>query len=721
MENIRELSFVSEKPITEVPYTRYRLQLLGKIDQNNVAGDVGTIANRLKRKHNCAIVADIYNSAIFSPKAIAPETKEYKVLGEEQVNLADSRYQHSLFQVCNFALLKAFKRAPSVSRVDYYRKRIYSQVSNNGKYEAQRYLTFDLLQDHNQHLVLTIDFGNEYRSRQTIYELGTEKLREGEKLIHSYDGKSCEFIQVGEDTIDTRLGKLGNKSVLQYHVGKGNLSSDQLKSLNLSTPVVKVRYKSKGKKDFEACHMPQLLKKLYDRTQIDQRFWEQQLLPIHDKVKMAIKTIAFLNKDNKFQINGISVPFSLSLREPERLQWFLEGDNKRNLDFGEVTVEKPGQALYRNPHLLDKPKEIKCFVLYPKSLEKEVLQYGVALKQEFAKLKIDFKRKDISYNPKDSFEIKRTCQELKNGEFVFAFVPESEHEDYNRQVDPYKTIKNELIKLQLPSQMINYSTVKQSKKSQGFISQNLILGINAKLGYSSWRLKEMPGNADAFIGLDIGRKNNRAVGASAFVIDGRGELIGWSNIELSAHLETFDSHALRNLLLDLAVLYQQKYDSPLKHLVIHRDGEVRKPEREVFKELLPLLQKEGLEQLDVIEVIKSGTCRAVAIQDGSYTNPEKGYGWEHCPKEAIILTTGKAQTKVSKNSSPRPLRIRLIMGDTDILTLAGQVYWLSEMQVGSTQTIRLPITTYYADRAAEYSLEGLLPPGVHQDQRLWFL
>ena len=57
------------------------------------------------------------------------------------------------------------------------------------------------------------------------------------------------------------------------------------------------------------------------------------------------------------------------------------------------------------------------------------------------------------------------------------------------------------------------------------------------------------------------------------------------------------------------------------------------------------------------------------------------------------------------------------MGDTDLLTLAEQVYWLSEMQVGSTQTIRLPITTYYADRAAEFAQEGLLPRGIQRDKR----
>jgi argonaute-like protein implicated in RNA metabolism and viral defense len=137
------------------------------------------------------------------------------------------------------------------------------------------------------------------------------------------------------------------------------------------------------------------------------------------------------------------------------------------------------------------------------------------------------------------------------------------------------------------------------------------------------------------------------------------------------------------------------------------------------------LASNGLEKLDVVEVIKSGFCRAVWLQhiDGvdTYTNPKRGWGWVHSHNEAVILTTGDREAKVSPNSSPRPLRIKQRMGDTDLLTLAEQVYWLSEMQVGSTQTIRLPITTYYADRAAEFAQEGLLPRGIQRDKRLWFL
>jgi len=56
--------------------------------------------------------------------------------------------------------------------------------------------------------------------------------------------------------------------------------------------------------------------------------------------------------------------------------------------------------------------------------------------------------------------------------------------------------------------------------------------------------------------------------------------------------------------------------------------------------------------------------------------------------------------------------VRRRRGDIKPGILAAQVYWLSEMHVGSTQTIRLPITTYYPDKAAEKALEGLLPTGL---------
>jgi len=267
--------------------------------------------------------------------------------------------------------------------------------------------------------------------------------------------------------------------------------------------------------------------------------------------------------------------------------------------------------------------------------------------------------------------------------------------------------------------MITKSSLK--KGWDKYIGRNLILGINAKLGYLSWRLQDMPGKAQAFIGLDFGRKNHVTV-AAAFLIDRTGRMIDWSTAKFDDYREALDRVKLRNWLREFAVLYHKQFQRQLQHLVIHRDGDVRDAEMDAIYDLQKHVA--GIEQVDVVEVIKSGTCRAVEYNPKNpknSSNPEDGYAWEYARNEAVILTTGLRETKVSPKSAPRPLRIRKRMGQTDLLTLAEQVYWLSLMQVGTTQTTRLPITTYYAERAASRALKDLLPSGMQRDRRLWFL
>lgn len=89
--------------------------------------------------------------------------------------------------------------------------------------------------------------------------------------------------------------------------------------------------------------------------------------------------------------------------------------------------------------------------------------------------------------------------------------------------------------------------------------------------------------------------------------------------------------------------------------------------------------------------------------------------------EAAIMTTGATEMKGSLNFAPRPIILRRRMGNTQLGVLAAQAYWLSEMHLGSTQTVRLPITTYYADAAATAALEGLLPTSTNVACKLSFL
>ncbi|MBC6472634.1 MAG: hypothetical protein GDA48_07355 [Hormoscilla sp. GM102CHS1] len=620
-----------------------------------------------------------------------------------------------MFQACNFALYNAFESAKHPRIVDRKRQRIYfkDRVTTDGM-EGRGYLKFDFIQDWNQHLVLVLDFANEYHSQLTIDRLGLDSLDPGDRLLHKYDDKVCEFVRIDkEKTISTPFSALGNKSVIDYHRQKGNLNDELLNSLELSTPAVTV------KRDFEASHMPQLLRKIYDREDVEDEFFKQQLLPIGEKVEKALKSIKFLNAKNRFHLNDIPVKFFESLRAPRNLQNFKQGSRKNNLDFGKDVFLYPAAGMKAHK-LLEKPEEIRAYILYPQSWKSDALKYTDQLKREIKYFGINLKQVNRPYNPLDREQVMQVCQEIKEAcNFVIAYVPKPGEEEFTRKVNPYELIKQEFVKRQLPSQIITKSTLKRGWNE--YIGRNVILGINAKLGYLSWRLKDMPGKAQAFIGLDFGRKNRDTV-AAAFLIDKTGRTIGWSTAKFPVYREALDRVKLRNWLRIFVILYYNHFKCKLQHLVIHRDGDIRDAEMEAISDLQKHVA--GIEQVDVVEVIKSGTCRAVKYNPENpknSSNPEDGYAWEYARNEAVILTTGLRETKVSPKSAPRPLRIRKRMGDTDLLTLAEQIYWLSLMQVGTTQTVRLPITTYYADRAASRALKDLLPPGMQRERRLWFL
>ena len=717
--DIRELSFVSLKPIPEIPYFWHSVQLTNNIDTQDINKSIGRIANQLKWKNRLAIVADIRNIGLFSP-IVLQSTEDYKILDSQRIDLAELRYLNSFFQVCNYQFIEIFRNLKG--KVDAYKKRVYSKDINilkNGEVEieAQRYLTFNFDIDCHNHLIISLDFANEYHSYETLDQMGLNTLQIGDRLLNSYDGKSCEFLEVGTETISTPLNELGRKSLIEYHQQKGNLGSI---NIDPETPLIKVRYNNHSGKPFDAFHIPQLLKKFFDRSNLDHQEWEEQLLPIAEKVRLSAETMKLVNSRDRFRLSNQSLRFSTDLHKPQKLIYLLS-NNDKNLDFGKECFSRPSHGLGKG-YLFQKPEEIKASILIPKHQEKVTQNYIVELKQEFKRFGVNLLRDFNFYNPNDSLDINNCCKNLKECDIVIAVIPDSKEEEYHQDNNPYKRIKKQLVPRRIPSQMITYKTI--NKGWNKFIGYNLILGINAKMGYVSWRLKELRGEAQAFLGLDIGRKNGKAVGASAFLFNGEGQLIGWSNAELQAHREILDRDSLRNIILDLFSFYQTTYQKPLQHLVIHRDGELRNEEYDLLVELSSYLQKNGLINLDVIEVIKYQTCRAVEVQQQKniiYNKPDKGYIWEHCPNEALILTTGKQEAKVSPNSSPRPLRIRKRMGGTNLMLLAEQVYWLSEMQVGSIQTVRLPITTYYADKAAEYALESLLPLGLQNDPRLWFL
>ena len=740
--DIRELGFRSKTPLSSVPYLRYQVRLLSGVAAEEQAKELGKIARKLKSQYSKAIISHIPSCSILSPIKLT-EVNDVEIIAQQNINLVSDEYELALLEACNFHLTQAFRQAKSSPWIDFYKKRVYSSTTfqlsssrdststledaDSDLIEGQRYLNYDFSIDRNKFLMLNLDFASEYHSRKTLDQLNLNDIRVGQKLIHVYDNKSCEFAGVAGHDISASLPELSNNSVIQYHQYKENIPDPLPKGFDTSVMAVRVVYsRNRGAKVLEASQAPQLLRKLYDRTQINSEEFDSSLWPISKKVEQAIKTVGFLNQDDRFCLSGLPIAFEQAPLKPLKLRQVNRGDRKSNLYFGEhqeigqvnsIKVAYPSAALQRH-YLLDKPAEpVKSVVLYPAFVEASARKYSDSLKAEFQLFGVEFKWAYQAYDPESPLAMRRACKELKDCDIILAFVPEQDSYVDSSESDPYKVLKRQLVQRRIPSQMVTLPMLRRGWNQH--IGQNLILGINGKLGYTSWCVDSMPGDTDLFIGLDVSRKEGVTVGASSFVFNSSGHLLEWSATDFQAYQESFNSENLENLLLDL---YSRK---PVKRLVIHRDGKLQPEEFKTLQRVESILKREGLVSLDVIEVLKSGFYRAAACHSDlvgtTYTNPPRGWVWEHSHNEAVILTTGDREAKVSQNSSPRPIRIRKRMGETDLLILAEQVYWLSEMQVGSTQTVRLPITTYYADRAAGFAQEKLLPSGLQNEKRLWFL
>lgn len=88
--------------------------------------------------------------------------------------------------------------------------------------------------------------------------------------------------------------------------------------------------------------------------------------------------------------------------------------------------------------------------------------------------------------------------------------------------------------------------------------------------------------------------------------------------------------------------------------------------------------------------------------------------------EAGKVTNNNLVTTLMKNKkgSPNPLIIEKTHGDLSMGNIVTQILFLTQLHVGSTNKMRLPITTGYADKICknlEFVPEGKL------EKRLFFL
>lgn len=318
-----------------------------------------------------------------------------------------------------------------------------------------------------------------------------------------------------------------------------------------------------------------------------------------------------------------------------------------------------------------------------------------------------------SYKLGDITEYKKTALKLKNYhniKFVIAIIPNSS-EDYIE--NPYNPFKKIWAELNLPSQMISLKTAEIFKNSKDqtalYYLHNISLGILGKIGGIPWVIKDMEGNVDCFIGLDVGtREKGIHYPACSVVFDKYGKLINYYKPNVPQSGEIIQTYILQEIFDKILISYEEENGTYPKNMVIHRDGF----SREDLSWYQNYFNNKEI-KFNIIEVRKNTPLKIAGIDNKKISNPPIG---SYIIKEnkAFVVTTDIKE----KFGSPKPLKIEKTYGDIDMLTVLNQIYALTQIHVGSPKSLRLPITTGYADKICK-TIE-FIPQGV-LDNRLFFL
>jgi Piwi domain len=289
-----------------------------------------------------------------------------------------------------------------------------------------------------------------------------------------------------------------------------------------------------------------------------------------------------------------------------------------------------------------------------------------------------------------------------NPDLVLGLFPDEADEDEEKWgvYDDFKAIT---IGRGLAGQVVYQATLGNS-----FASGNIVLGMLGKTGNIPFILADPLEYADLVVGIDIARRaKERLAGtinatAIARIYVATGEFLRYGIHDGPLEGETIPEHVLQSLF-------------PLreftgKRVVIHRDGYFRGQEKYALKQWA---QRIGAE-FYLVEVIKTGTPRLYAYQDGKIRQPPKAAAFILSQSEAFVVSS----LPPFPSATPQPLRIRTDPPLT-ITHAIHSVLTLTVLHYGSLRPPRLPVTLHYSDRIASFALMGIKPPDLQGNIPFW--
>jgi len=283
--------------------------------------------------------------------------------------------------------------------------------------------------------------------------------------------------------------------------------------------------------------------------------------------------------------------------------------------------------------------------------------------------------------------------QIKDVDLVLVFL-----EEYPK-IDPYKNfllydfVKQELLKRMIPSQVVLNKTLK--KENLRFVLLNVAEQVLAKTGNIPYRLKEVEGEVDAFVGIDVSRitKDGKTVNTVAFtkVFNSKGELVRYYLTSYPAFGEKLTEKVINDV---FSLLKKLGFGSGSK-FVIHRDGRFFRDEVEAFLKFAGAYDY----SLELVEIIKRNNPRFFSKERFI-----KGYFYKLADGSLILASYNQIY-----EGTHQPIRVRKVYGELPVEVLASQILSLTLMNYSSFQPIKLPATVHYSDKITKLMLRGIEP------------
>lgn len=584
---------------------------------------------------------------------------------------------------------------------------------------------------------LHVNFRHRQLSHLRLSRLDDDEIHPGLRVKTTY-GRQRGYVvsHLSSKTSTEAFKRLGNRSVLQYHTDEETVDKETLAVIEREDDRVVEAYRMGHGGDNNPSVLPQKLLVVEPGPGQLDHFDHEFAKKARKKTRMSAsrctsKVTEFVGANRTFTFDGATVRFEPTLfagNDEQRLVQ-LYGEHERVLTFADgKTGSHPSDTFSKGVAV--PPDRFNVTMIRPEQRTDDTDTGWEELQQTLAKGGAEPELVNtIEYDAFDSpskisIDIGSEIDPDETDAVLVVLPPDNGFEGIAPPGEVYHEGKKTLANAYIYSQMVDINNFGQG---QTYLTRNVGLGLFAAAGGVPFTVEDsLPGDADMFIGVDVSRRypddssdSQINVAATMTAVYRDGTILGHASTmpQLGEKLADED---VRDIMKQSVLGFNKIHGEYPSRIVIHRDGFMN----EDLSLALELLDELGI-AYDVVEIRKQPQTRIVAATEVQYDVPSKSVAAinENEPK-ATLVTFGSPETLAESEHSglPRPIQIERVAGDTDIETIARQVYLLSQSHVGvHNSTARLPITTAFADRASKAATRGHLVQTSGLEKNLGFI